>query len=469
MIPESIKKFRPRNTEIHAKNGHYYVYEVKAFYDKETGKSKRKSLGCIGQIYEGVGFVSNKKRNEDVTVTVKEFGATWLFYSLTQDVKSVLRSYFGFNGLKLYAAAILKLLPNFSFYDLSRHYSRSYISELIPRLDFSYESVVNMLEDFGGKSWSGNMLFRELAGDEWKKGTTVFCKTIFLKDRNAYKLGSKSFPCIAKNRILYAYDRDTKSVVFYRTIPEGMSVADGFADTEARLERKNDVLVFERSNWSKKDIDEIAAVGGSFIIPVGDDRIPDPTMAWDGSFTCESSKILYKETPDGEKTKIVVFYDEETRLRHLVQYLNAHDIEVSGMAELASRIPEDARTAHYGYSAFVVSSDLAPEDVFKDSLVRSRFKTLYQNMNVCPEIDMEKESKVRICEGWSFLNYIAYVIYFRVLGAINRSGLAERYSMRNLISMGETVSKCRLNGVWHTTNLDDEKNDIFGKLGIPIN
>ena len=90
-------------------------------------------------------------------------------------------------------------------------------------------------------------------------------------------------------------------------------------------------------------------------------------------------------------------------------------------------------------------------------------------MNVCPEIDMEKESKVRICEGWSFLNYIAYVIYFRVLGAINRSGLAERYTMRNLISMGETVSKCRLNGVWHTTNLDDEKNDIFGKLGISLN
>ncbi|MBR6348358.1 MAG: hypothetical protein IKR80_05355, partial [Spirochaetales bacterium] len=297
MIPDNIKKFRPRNTEIHAKNGHYYVYEVKAFYDKETGKSKRKSLGCIGQIYEGVGFVSNKRKNEDVTVTAKEYGATYLFYSLTQDVKSILRSYFGFNGLRIYAAAILKLLPNFSFFDLSRHYSRSYISELIPRLDFSYESVVNMLEDFGGKSWSRNMLFRELAGSDWEKGTTVFCKTIFLKDRNAYTLGSKSFPCVAKNRILYAYDRDTKSVVFYRTIPDGMSVPEGFADTEERLGRKNDVLVFERSGYSSKYIDEVSSTGHSFIIPVGEDRIPGKTIAWDGSFTNDSSRILYKETP----------------------------------------------------------------------------------------------------------------------------------------------------------------------------
>lgn len=34
MIPDSIKSFRPKNTEIRAKGGHYYVYKVKGVYDK---------------------------------------------------------------------------------------------------------------------------------------------------------------------------------------------------------------------------------------------------------------------------------------------------------------------------------------------------------------------------------------------------------------------------------------------------
>jgi hypothetical protein len=65
MIPESIKRFRPKYTEIQEHKGRYYVYEVKGYYDKETGKSKRKVNGCIGQIYEEVGFVPNKRGNRN--------------------------------------------------------------------------------------------------------------------------------------------------------------------------------------------------------------------------------------------------------------------------------------------------------------------------------------------------------------------------------------------------------------------
>lgn len=467
MIPDSIKKFRPKNTEIHAKNGHYYVYEVKAFYDKETGKSKRRSLGCIGQIYEGVGFVSNKrKKTEDVTVQVKEYGATYLLYSLTQDVKNTLRSYFGFNGLRIYAAAILKLLPNFSFFDLHHHYMRSYISEYIPKLDFSYESVVNMLEDFGGKSWSRTMLFKEIAGDYWNKDAVVFCRTLFLKDRNA-KLGTEKIPCIAKNRILYAYDRDTKTVVFYRTIPIEMSVSECFRDIEARLERPNDTLVFEPSAYSGKEIEEISESGCRFIMPAAKNLIPE-NVSWDGGFRCDNSEVLYRELPYGKGTKLCIFFDAAARLRLLAQYLNVHNIEMPEDGSMPELDEETAtRTKDYGYSVFIVSQDLKPEDIYNDSKVRSQFKSLYQNMNVCPEIDMERESKWRICEGWSFLNYIVYVLYFKVLAALNASGLSG-YTIRNLISMGETVCKCRLDDVWHTTNLDDDKKAVFEKLGIPI-
>jgi hypothetical protein len=50
--------------EIRHKNGHYYVYKVEGYYDKIAHKPKSRSLGCIGQIYEGAGFVPGKKKDD---------------------------------------------------------------------------------------------------------------------------------------------------------------------------------------------------------------------------------------------------------------------------------------------------------------------------------------------------------------------------------------------------------------------
>lgn len=51
MIPDSIKSYRPKNTEIRANGGHYYIYKVKGVYDKATKKSKTQYFGCIGLIW----------------------------------------------------------------------------------------------------------------------------------------------------------------------------------------------------------------------------------------------------------------------------------------------------------------------------------------------------------------------------------------------------------------------------------
>lgn len=48
MVPGFIRQYKPKGTEIQEKAGHYYVHKVKAYYDKETKKSRRKTLGCIG-------------------------------------------------------------------------------------------------------------------------------------------------------------------------------------------------------------------------------------------------------------------------------------------------------------------------------------------------------------------------------------------------------------------------------------
>ncbi len=102
LIPDSIKSFRPKNTEIRAKGCHYYVYKVKGVYDKTTKKSKTQYLGCICQIYKGIGFVANAKIPEVATSETKEYGATWFLFSISKGIMKSLTDSFGVDGLRIY-------------------------------------------------------------------------------------------------------------------------------------------------------------------------------------------------------------------------------------------------------------------------------------------------------------------------------------------------------------------------------
>ena len=104
-IPDSIKIFRPKGTEIQEHGGHFYVYKVKAYYDPVTKKSKRKSEGCIGQIFENIGFVPNLKKSTSGVNSVKEFGATAFLCAVSNDVREKLLEVFQIDGIRIYVLA----------------------------------------------------------------------------------------------------------------------------------------------------------------------------------------------------------------------------------------------------------------------------------------------------------------------------------------------------------------------------
>ena len=61
-VPENIRKMKPRGTMVKKIKGHYYVYRMQHIKDEKTGKWKIKSLGIIGKIVEGRGFIQPKTR-----------------------------------------------------------------------------------------------------------------------------------------------------------------------------------------------------------------------------------------------------------------------------------------------------------------------------------------------------------------------------------------------------------------------
>src|SRR5215470_16047030 len=111
-VPEHIKAMKPPSSEVQNIKGHYYFYAVKGKYNKETKKSVSVRMGCIGKIYEGIGFVSNGKGQESPVTVTKEYGASRTVLVLTEGLFARIRRHFPSEFLRIYVLAALKLLEN---------------------------------------------------------------------------------------------------------------------------------------------------------------------------------------------------------------------------------------------------------------------------------------------------------------------------------------------------------------------
>jgi hypothetical protein len=134
LILESIKCHKLSGTEIRHKNGHYYVYRVEGYYDKEARKPKSRSLGCIGQICESMGFVPKKKDTASTELATKEYGATRIAMSASTDVFEKLRECFPAAFMRIYVMALLKLLGDLAMKDMDVAYERLAISAILPKV-----------------------------------------------------------------------------------------------------------------------------------------------------------------------------------------------------------------------------------------------------------------------------------------------------------------------------------------------
>jgi len=215
-IPETIKKYRPKGTEIQVHKGRYYVYKVKAVYDPVSKKSKRKSEGCIGQIIDGIGFVANEKKQAQNNI-VKEYGATAFLMAVSRDVQTSLIEAFGKEGLRIYTLAILKLLTNSGQKNMDISHKRSFISESVPDVHLSKNTLTDMLEKLGLKRQNMLDFFRKIPHTD--NGNIIFDGSSFCSGSSGNSFVNYGYnpthPGRPQIRLIYGFDVDSSVPVYF--------------------------------------------------------------------------------------------------------------------------------------------------------------------------------------------------------------------------------------------------------------
>ena len=478
MIPDYIKLHKPKGTEIRHKNGHYYVYKVEGYYDKVAKKPKSRSLGCIGQIYEGMGFVPSTKDKEPIELITKEYGATRIAMETSKDIFNKLRECFSSDFIRIYVMAILKLLGNLPMKDMDTAYEKSAISLLLPEVHLSKNTVSSFLVKLSLQRVNMVKFMREYTrcGD----GGIIFDGSSFISGARFNPFCERGYSPgnIGKSqiRLLYAYSTDNHQPIYYLVAPGSTSDKAAFGTALDEIDGKGCTIILDKGFFSAKNIELME--GMDFIVPllknttlVSDDiKVFSAYEKTIGSMFTYHKRIIYYTEVKQEKfkgCKIYVYYDCERRQYLMENYFRKKEGKNGNIPEeLMGQVPYD--TADFGVSILLTSLKTEAMQVYLDYKARWAIEEMFDTHKNTLGFDMNYETSYQIQEGWAFIEFLALLIYHKINSVLISSNLIKTYNVKDILFRASTITQSKASGMWKVCNLSKPLLEIFKALDVTI-
>ena len=484
-VPDHIKAMKPPSSEVQAIKGRYYVYSVKARYDKETKRSYSDRQHCIGQIHEGIGFVPNKKGAGDSVSVTKEYGATRTVLVLTSGLFEKIRRHFPSDFLRIYVLSALKLLER----DLTTRrigwaYERSAMSLLLPEVHISKNTITEFMERLSLRR--GNMVefMREFQSSG--EGSIIFDGTSMLataKDNpyceKGYSPGKKGMTQI---RQIYAFEINTRRPIYFNIVPGSISDMAALVTSFCELGLKNCVAILDNGFFSDANIKHMLATENMrFILPLKSNtklvkNEYKPFLAYKDvigdSFLYHKRFIHFRELACDKYPgcKIFVYYDEGRN-----KFLEKERLKKAQMAndgvipkELAPKLYEECKTL--GVTMLLTNNGSGAEQTYLDYKARWSIEELFDTMKHTLSFMMNYEVKYETQMGWSFIEFISLLMFCELNNVLMETGLYKNYTVGDILFDLKTIeqSNCSADGNWRFANLSQRRKDLLTTLGVTL-
>ena len=274
-VPEEIRRLKPKGTSVKPIKGNYYVYTHSQVKDPETGKWKTATGKLIGRIIPGIGFCSNDEGVKREVVTCFDYGEYLLACSHAKDDYNLLKEFFNPDeAMMLISLAIIFSVKGYvGLKDAEDIYERSLIARDYPALRFSYRRISTLLELIGRTEMAKDFQKRcfgnadEVAID----GHAIPGKS---KENDLVSAGFKTKSIKSEYmNLMVALDVDTGEPVSTRVFPGYSLDKCVFVDFVSTLGSvRNKLILVDMGFFSRENMDYIEENGGSYIVPVSENR-----------------------------------------------------------------------------------------------------------------------------------------------------------------------------------------------------
>ena len=489
-IPAEIKSVkRPKGTIIKEGFGRYFV--IKRTSRRVPGKPTPRTvdLGTIGEIVNGE-YVEIRKESKKVTqkkkINIKDYGKVAVCHKVGKSLYNDLKEAFGeADANKLYCIAVLRVCdPDIRNRDIKVAYDTSFLSEIIPDVPLSENTICTFLRDMG-LEYVSIINFLKKRAQKFKGETQVIDGT--LKNNNSIENTYSEFSRKGRLKgskdlsIVYSYDMKTKEPILMKPYSGNMLDLRAVKDFVTTFSVASGIVVMDKGFYSAENISLFKSINGlSYVLPLQRNakKLSTNSMYEDVNtvVVVDEKKILCKKKKVDDSTFLYCFRDPSIAGEEETLYLlkkNSIDTE---------NYKKDKE--QFGTIAFETNNDLSPEEVYEAYSGRWEIETLFKLFKEILDLDtvnVHSDASVFTSE---FINYLSVILAQRIKTlfgntvlkvkknkkgeVVSTTSVADNYSFKQTMRYLEKIKKIRVdNESWILNYPEDVK--YISELGEVLN
>jgi hypothetical protein len=297
-FPEWVSRFKESHTVIKRIKGHYYKYEVTYQYDKETKRSKRKTVKLLGKITEKDGFVPSPKNmlreiiQKPRNVDSKMFGIFALFEELLADeIRSLPTVFDQETAEQLLVFAMMRWSRQSPIKRLAHYHEQDFCSESWCK-DFrlTNKKITETLKNVGENRNKIVQWMRTLLpiSPEKSDNFMLMDSTHAISSSEhltASVLGHNPDGFDKQVRLMYLFSPVIKKPVYYRLVNGNIPDVSSMKLCLEEMELDDAIMVADKGFYSKSNIEELKRQHLQYIIPLPrGSKLMDYSPLENGSF-----------------------------------------------------------------------------------------------------------------------------------------------------------------------------------------
>lgn len=468
--PEILAVERPKSTRVKKSGDRWLV--IKRTCRREGKRNIPVDLGTIGEIVDG-RYVELRKEPRKRTIDVKDYGEVKLCTICAGDMLQDLARVWNISDAKkLYCIAVLRTAyGDIRNRDLKLQYETSFLSEMIPGVSLSENTVSGFLDEIG----RGMSAITEFMNNRLKAhSTATVIVDGMLKDYNSAVSSMSEFSRKGATKgsrdlsMIYAYSPELEEPLAARPFPGNM--LDSTAIEEFMIDTKIEkgLMIIDKGFHNDAVFDIIDRKEGmAYLVPLKRNSrlisrysMDKPVEHLSGY---KDGVVLFKKTRMDNGKWLYAFRDPhlacEQEQAYVISAAKKDRFSTERYGELSSR---------FGLVVFQSKADLDPLVIYKAYLGRWEIEilfNLFKNIIDRNTVNVHNDYRVYATE---FINFLSVIIAARVKKLFKEKKLAEKYSFKQLMGYIFKLKKIKIgeDDKWRNNTTVAYIEDICNQLNI---
>lgn len=479
--PEWALKHKRKGTELRFIKGHYYLYEVSSKWNPEKKRAQKITGKLLGKITPE-GFIESKrqqfqKKLDSILaqpIYTKSYGAVSFLFHHFKEYITVLQNSFPDIWREIIVLTYTRLIHQAPLKNIPFHFENSYLSEHYSELNISAKKATQLLKQIGTQRDKVIAYMRSfIQGGDYilADGTHLVSHSQKLTiAKQGYNSLQSYDPQV---NLMFLFSSKLKLPVFYRILPGNIREVKSFKLTIEESGLTDVVIITDKGFYSEKNIASLDSEQLHYIIPlrrnsqlISYDNIEKPKKeGYENYFRFHDRFIWYYTLQQDHNKCVIVFYDDQMRLREETDYLkrietHPHKYNLNDFREKQSCLGTLA--------VYTNVSEKKPQEIYNYYKSRQSIETMFDAMKNILQADSSYMQSEIALSGWLFISYIALQWYYHIYNLLLEKRLISKYSVKDVLIHLTEIRKVKINNVWKLAEITSKTQTLLKKLDIPI-